>query len=273
MKIKKIASIIAIAALFTSLSLTLPASAQSVGVNANVNVGISGGSGQQGRGPGGYRMGGMRPAVVGTVSAVNGNSITVSGRQGMGSGAASVTYTVDATNAIVMKNNATSSVSNIATGDNVFVQGTVSGTNVTATIIRDGVGMRGAPGAQGGPRSASGTAPFVGNGNPIVAGKVASINGDSVVITNSSNVSYTVDATNAKVVEGNTAASISNIAVGDTVVVQGTINGNAIAASTIIDRQAGANSGGANPAPGPQNAKPKGFLAGIGQFFMHIFGF
>ena len=62
-------------------------------------------------------------------------------------------YTVDATNAKIYKGGATTtvSVSAIATGDKVMVQGTISGTNIAATVIRDGVGgmMGGRPGMPG----------------------------------------------------------------------------------------------------------------------------
>ncbi len=59
-------------------------------------------------------------------------------------------YTVDATNAKIYKGSVTSTVavSDIAQGDTVMVQGTITGTNVAATVIRDGVGgmMGGRPG-------------------------------------------------------------------------------------------------------------------------------
>ena len=82
--------------------------------------------------------------VMGTVAGISGNTITVTGRNGK-------TYTVDATNAQVSQVSAAtagvkrtvnaSSVSAIKTGDNILVAGTVSGTNVTATKIMDGVGF------------------------------------------------------------------------------------------------------------------------------------
>ena len=60
---------------------------------------------------------------------------------------------MDATNAKIYKGSATTtvSVSDIAMGDTVMVQGTVSGTSVTATVIRDGVNgmMGGQPGMPG----------------------------------------------------------------------------------------------------------------------------
>lgn len=77
------------------------------------------------------------PGVVGTVSAVNGSSLTVAGKNG-------TTYTVDASSANVMKfaqgtKPAASTVSSIVVGDTVGIRGTVSGTTVTATDIMDGI--------------------------------------------------------------------------------------------------------------------------------------
>ena len=258
MNAKKIASITACFALVAGIAFAVPALAQT---NNN--------QGQQGshrNGQASERKGlGIRPAVVGTVSAINGSSLTVNGRQGFGSSTATVIYTVDASNATVKKNNATSTVSSIVVGDNVFIQGTVSGTNVVATTIRDG-----APGMRGeGNRQKMGTSTPIGNGQPVVFGKTTAVNGTSLTVTTASNVTYTVDATNAKVMAGkDTASSLSNIAVGDRVLVQGTVNGTSINATTVVDQSK--NNPGNNSAT---NSKPRGFFGGIGQFFMHMFGF
>ena len=213
----------------------------------------------------------MRPAVVGKVSAIDGNSITVSGRQGFGSSTTHVTYTVDATNAIVNKNNATSTVSSISVGDMILVQGTVNGTNVAATNIRDSVqGMRRENGKQ---RIASSTQPALGNGQPVIAGKVSAVNGNSLTVTTSGNTTYTIDATNAKVFEGRNASPLSNIAVGDTVLVQGTVNNASITASTIIDQSQSTTATETNNENTPNKPQSRGFFGGIGQFFTHLFGF
>lgn len=79
----------------------------------------------------------QKPAVRGSVTAISGMILSVTN-------ASSTVYTVDATNATVTKINGTStpltiSVANIAVGDTVSVVGTVSGTSITATSIRDGV--------------------------------------------------------------------------------------------------------------------------------------
>ena len=270
-----------------SLALALPAFAQvpavTGGLNASVNTSahISAGAnadgrmGGPGRGPG--MMNGSRPAVFGTVSSVTGSTIVVSAR-GFGPNTASTTYSVDASNAVIFKNNATSSISSVAVGDSVFVQGTVSGTAVTATTVRDGMLMMNgqANGRKGGPWNGQGsTTPktamptIKGNGQPVVAGTVSSVNGSTVAITTTSNTSYQIDASAATVTKGNATDSISSIAVGDYVVVQGAVNGSSVTATSIIDGQSSAQ--GQNP--GNSQAPRGGFLGSVGQFFRKIFGF
>jgi hypothetical protein len=213
----------------------------------------------------GMGKGNMRAPGVTTVS---GNSLTLSSITGeFGSKGTSTTYTVDATNATVMKNGTASTVSAIAVGDKVMVQGTVNGTSVTATTIRDGVMPRVEGGEQMGQNGQGENQPAVvtGNGQPVVGGKITAVSGNTLTITNSSNVTYTVDASNAKF-SGPNVASVSNVSVGDSVLVQGTVSGNAVTASSVIDQKA----------PGATTAgKPagKGFFGSIGSFFSHIFGF
>ncbi|MEI6553866.1 MAG: hypothetical protein WCO09_04810, partial [bacterium] len=229
---------------------------------------------------------GMKPVVVGNVTAVNGNSITVTSRQGgprptTGETAATptpVVYTVDATNAVVKKNNATSTVASIAVGDMVMIQGTVSGTNVVATNIRDNVAgphnSTGNGNENGGPRNSSSTAPaFVGNGQPVVAGKLVTVSGNSLTVTTASNITYTVDATSAKVLKGQSATTVSSLVIGDTVLVQGTVSGTSVTAATIIDRTNTTPVAGGTTAGAAENKQGGGFFSGIGQFFMHMFGF
>ncbi len=214
----------------------------------------------------------MKPAIVGTVSAVNGTTITVTGMQGFGVAAVAATFTVDAANAQVMKNNATSTVSSIAVGDTVAIQGAVNGTAVTATSIRDGQ-MRGFGKVNHFGQTSSTATPSVssGNGQPVVAGTVSTMNGSTLTITNKRNVQYTIDASNTKIFQGKNTIALSNINVGDTVIVQGTVNGTSVIASTVIDQTKPASttttSSGSVPRPHP------GFFGGIGQFFMHLFGF
>ena len=220
---------------------------------------------------------GMKPSVIGTVSAINGSTITISGKQGEGFGfggkrgtattspATVSTFSIDATNATVMKNNATSSISNIIIGDTIMVQGTINGKNITATIIRDGLTNPGKMG-EGRGNFASSTSPIQGNGEPIIAGAISSINGSILTITNKSKVVYTVDATNAKITQGQNTISLSNIIINDNVIVQGAVNGTSIVASSVIDQKTQANT--------PEKQKSNtNILYGIGSFFKHLFGF
>ena len=197
--------------------------------------------------------------ISGTVSAISGTTLTVTGKaRAVTPGATEtvVTYTVDASSSTVTKNGVSSPVSAIASGDTVMVQGTISGTNIVAKTIRDGVAQ---PVIQG-------------NGQPVIAGSVTSINGNSIVVTNKSNVTYTIDTTNAKVVvQGVTSPTISNVAVGDNVIIQGAVNGTSVTASSVIDQKITAGNNSEN------NPKPHGFMGGmmngIGNFFKKLFGF
>lgn len=156
----------------------------------------------------------MGPAIAGTVAGINGNSITVTGKNG-------ATYTVDATAAQITKvqNGAktTISISGIATGDTVMVLGSVSGSNVTAKTIIDG---------QFPPRL-----------TPAASGIVSALNGNSFTVT-SGGTAFAVDANNAQLMiikPASTALSSSGLMSGDSVTVFGTVNGTNIAATKILD--------------------------------------
>ncbi len=84
---------------------------------------------QGGKGHGHAPLGGD-----GVVSSINGTTIVMTEETNEGGAA----YTVDASSATVTKDGAASTLSSIAVGDKIFVQGTVNGTNVAATSIADG---------------------------------------------------------------------------------------------------------------------------------------
>jgi hypothetical protein len=208
---------------------------------------------------------GMRPGIIGTVSSVSGNTLTVTGHQGFATTTVT-TYTVDATNAKITKNNTAGTISSITSGDTVMVVGTVSGTSVTASMIRDGVMMRGGLGKMNRPENQE--APIVtGDGQPIIGGTIYSINGSSLTITNKSNTQYAVDITNAKITQGPNTITVANLKVGDSVIAQGTINGTAVVATSLTDQTRPAVANGSTTTP------RKGFFGGLGQFFAHLFGF
>jgi len=164
---------------------------------------------------------GMRPGVMGTVASISGSTITVTGQN-------ETTYTVDASAATFKKSSTagtaptTVTISSIAVGDKVAIRGTVSGTTVTATDVMDGIGNGG---GHGGPK---------GGHRPGVTGTVSAVNGNTVTITNSDGISYTVDASSAKITKMETL-SVSDIQVGDTVGVEGTVSGTSVSATNIMD--------------------------------------
>jgi hypothetical protein len=290
MKIKNIISVSTGLAIAASMALAIPAFAETNASSSKPNEGsqskgglstqgysqLSPGqtTGQDGANRG---QGTMRPGVSGIVTAVNGYIITVNGHQTFGSTTPTVSYTVNATNATVIKGNATTTISSIAIGDMIAVQGTVTGINVAATTIFDDVtgrigdnGNLGKNGQNDQGRATS-TLPVIGNGQPIVAGTVSVLGSTTLTVTTASNVTYTVTiASSTKILQGQKTISLSSIVVGNKVLVQGTVNGTSIVASTVID-QSGVPVSGEKPAQNKE--KSKGFFAGIGQFFMRIFGF
>jgi hypothetical protein len=231
------------------------------------------------------------PGVYGTVSAVNGNTLTVDAKMKPNeTSTAATAYTVDASNAKIYKGSATStvSVSSIAVGDTVMVQGTVSGSNVAATVIRDGAGeMMGRPGISGEKGLGKGTSstiksapPIQGNGEPVVGGAITAISGTTLTITNTSNVAYTINAASATFIKNGTSTTISGVAVGDNVIVQGTVNGTAVTASSVIDqgvKKGNVSSTDATSSAGGDDGSHGGGFGGIfsaiGGFFQHLFGF
>ncbi len=197
-------------------------------------------------------------ATLGTVTAVNGTTITMTSKErtktATSSAATTTTYTVDASSATVQKDGTASAVSSVAVGDTIIVKGTVSGTTITATSIQDGQGQQ----------------QIKGNGEPVVGGAVTAISGNSLTITNKSNLTYTVDASSATVQKDGTASAVSSVAVGDNVVVQGTVNGTSVTATSVIDQ---GNVTASKNSVTPRATHAGGFLGGIASFFEHLFGF
>ena len=74
---------------------------------------------------------------------------------------------------------------------------------------------------------------FGGQGRGGTSGTVSAISGTSITMTGTNGTSYTVDASQVKIMNG---LSISNIQVGDKVQVVGTVSGTSIAAKSINDQ-------------------------------------
>jgi hypothetical protein len=170
------------------------------------------------------RGGHAKPAVRGTVTAISGSTITLK------DGKTNTSYTIDASNAKITKHEAkvatesptaptTITVGEIALGDTLTVQGTVTGTNVTATTIADGIG-----GSRGETK---------GRGSG-VTGKVTSVNGTTLTVVGDNGTTYTVDASSGVFTKMQTIA-VTDISVGDTVGIQGTVSGTSVVATHIVD--------------------------------------
>jgi hypothetical protein len=90
------------------------------------------------------------PITAGKVTAVNGTSFTIESitvrrdAKNKTVATSTVSFTVDASKAPVLKNKATTTVSSIVVGDAVIVKGKVSGTAIVAKAIID-VGTQGMP--------------------------------------------------------------------------------------------------------------------------------
>jgi hypothetical protein len=155
--------------------------------------------------------------------------------------------------------------------------GTVSGTSVTATTIRDGMpaaGMGGKPGMRGVGEHASSTPLIQGNGQPVIGGTVSAVSGNTITVTTAQGgVTYSVDVTNATIKKGDTTGSVSSIAVGDKVVVQGTVNGSSVTASSVIDSAAASSTNAGTSITSHVNSGIGKVFNSIGGFFHSLFGF
>lgn len=116
----------------------------------------------------------------------------------------------------------------------------------------------------------SSTDMFSGDGEPVVAGKVTAVSSSTISITNNSDVTYTIEASNAKVfVNQGVTTSLEGISVGDTVLVQGEVSGTDVTATSILDQTTRVDASSTTANKGMFT----GFFSGVGQFFMHVFGF
>ncbi len=213
--------------------------------------------------------------VSGTITAINGTNLMVSGRQGFGNAGTAITYTVDTSAAKVFKDNVASSLSTLAVGNSLRIEGTISGTNIAATSIRfnSNGGPQGMRTNGKGERFGSSTIPAItGNGQPVVAGSVTAISGATITVATRSGIQYTVDTASAKIVKGQATISLANVMVGDTVVVQGLTSGTSITASSVIDQNKPvvASIGAGTEV---KNGNHFGFFGQMGGFFKKLFGF
>jgi hypothetical protein len=117
-----------------------------------------------------------------------------------------------------------------------------------------------------------------GNGQPIVGGSVSAVSGTSLTVTNSSNVTYAIDASSATVFKKGATSTVADIAVGDEVIVQGAVSGQSVTANSVIDHgtklaPSAAATNADRTSPASSRGKMGGFFGGIGNLFHRMFGF
>ena len=164
------------------------------------------------------RLPGARPVVDGKVTGLEAGSFTVLDRS-----ATSYTVTVKGTTIYRELNQSSVGIGDVKTGSFVDVLGSVSGTTVTATVVRieaheplaprlHPVGVR-----------------------PAAAGRVTAIGTKSFTIENRAGTSLTVDVTDSTTFEehGVASASFGGIKTGNFAVVSGTITGTTIEATDV----------------------------------------
>jgi hypothetical protein len=193
-----------------------------------------------------------KPAVIGKVNTINGDTITVTDKNG-------VAYAVDATNSQIKEGfNKTGTLADIKVGDTVLVQGNLSGsTTVAAATISDRSLMTSVAGLATstsafrkgrGHRAASSTAARIGNHAAVsassnrVTGTLQSISGNSLSILTASSTTYTVDASSARIVLGGSAklktmatGTLASLQVGDKLMVMGVRDASSSATSFVAN--------------------------------------
>ena len=161
--------------------------------------------------------------ITGTVDAISGTTITLTAKN-------STKYNVEASNAKIVKAGSTIALTAIQVGDTLLVKGKVSGTDVSATAIIDGIGFK------KGVRAIKNE--FV-KGN-ITFGKITSLNGSTFTVeSHNKNATTTISVTTTATTtfkKDAATASLTDLAVGEHVLIAGTkdSSGQNIAQATSI---------------------------------------
>ncbi len=165
--------------------------------------------------------------ITGTVTVVNGSTITVQT-------ASNTTYTVNTSGALIR--HTTTGDTTLSSGDRVFIQGVVSGSSVVAAVVIDA-------GAKSDPK------PSDEDKRMGIAGTVTAKSSSNITVLGKNGTTYTVSTVNATFWKNKheTTAS-SDISVGDTVLVQGTVTGSNVSGAKVYViklPQSGSNTNGA----------------------------
>lgn len=156
----------------------------------------------------------LKKDLIGTVTAVTGTSMTITAMKGS-------TYLIDASDAAFakgfLKTSSTMTIADVNIGDQIAIKGTINGTSVKASMVRD-FGQK------------------VETDKRIVKGTVASIGGSTIILNAATGTAYTIDIGSAKLIQGMMGMSsltIADIQTGDQLIVKGTTSGTAVTATAI----------------------------------------
>jgi hypothetical protein len=223
-------------------------------------------------GANGFRSG---RGTRGTITGVDGSTITVDATDANG-GSSTVEVTTDSDTRVTEA--VAGTVSDIAVGDTVMVEGSTSGTSIAATAIRDvgdqaiGAGAMGAQppddgsaptGAPGGGEMPNGGQAPSGdqsgqvppNGRPGggqgTFGTVTAVDGSTITIEMQDGTTMTVSTASDTTVTVTREISVADLVTGDTISVTGTTSGSTVAATSIRRGEIG---GGFGAPPGGATA-------------------
>jgi hypothetical protein len=174
-----------------------------------------------------------RNIFSGKVTAVSGSVITIDSMVGKTKN----TYTVNASAAVLSKGMGkgaptTIVITDIAVGDQIFAIGTLSGTNVTATSVRD----ISRPGMH---KNKQENKPPMDKPANLFSGTVTGVSGSTITMTGLNQTVYTVNAATAAFTKGMgmpaAAMTLADIKVGDRILVTGALSGTTVNATSVRD--------------------------------------
>ena len=170
-----------------------------------------------------------RNIFSGSVTAVKGSALTIQSTVGK----VKTAYAVDAASAVLTKGMgkgtpATIAIADIKIGDRIFAIGTLNGTIVSATSVRDM-----------GQIAARKNKPPMNKHSNMFTGTVTAVNGSLITATGWDKTVYTINVGAAKITKGmgKDAATIAlaDIKVGDKISAVGAVSGTTVAATSVRD--------------------------------------
>jgi hypothetical protein len=188
-----------------------------------------------------------RPGAFGTISAIDGSTLTVKdmSRQSV---------KVVTTSSTTVTKTATVDLSDVKVGDHVVVEGSGSSSNIAATQVHDDGAADDSSGNQqlGGPGGPAGTGTNSATATgAFVTGTVTSVDGSTLNVKDANGDSVTVAISSSTKITKDETVDVAALAVGDDVMVSGTASNGTITATRIRDGvEAGAGPLGGGPAGG-----------------------